>query len=112
MKTITIQERLHDKCIKACSTNELMEITTEFTNEITDTDAVFWSIDKRWCGYGSWKTECFVNEYHFGKELAEAIKEVIEGRVTHDEDKVFTLEDFRDAISEAVFSLANDYFNE
>ena len=112
MKTITIQERLHDQCIKAISVNEMMSITSDFTAEIVETDNIFLSVEKQWCSYGTWKTSAFANEYHFGKELAEAIKNALSGHITHDEEKVFTPADFEDEIAEAVFELANDYFNE
>lgn len=112
MRITTIQERLHDECIKANSINELMSITSHLTSEIVETDNIFLSVDKHWCGYGTWKTSAFANEYHFGRELAEAIKEALSGHITHDEKKVFTLADFQDEIAEAVFELANDYFNE
>ena len=112
MKTITIQERLHDQCINAHSVNELMAITSDLTDEIVETSDMFLSVEKHWCGYGTWKTSAFANEYHFGKELAEAIKNALSGHITHDEDKVFTPADFQDEITEAVFELANDYFNE
>ena len=111
MKTITIQERLHDQCINASSVNELMAITSDFTAEIVETD-IFLSIEKYLCGYGTWKTSAFANEYHFGEELSEAIKNALSGHITHDDDKVFTPADFQDEIAEAVFELANDYFNE
>ena len=112
MKTITIQERLHDKCINANSVNELMSITSDFAAEIVETDNVFLSVEKHLCGYGTWKTSAFANEYHFGEDLAEAIKNALSGHITHDEDKEFTPADFQDEITEAVFELANDYFNE
>ena len=112
MKTITIQERLHEKCINAGSVNELMSITSHFAAEIVETDNVFLSVEKHLCGYGTWKTSAFANEYHFGKELAEAIKNALSGHVTHDEEKEFTPADFQDEITEAVFELANDYCNE
>ena len=112
MKTITIQERLHDQCINAASINELMSITSDFTAEIVEADNIFLSVDKHLCGYGTWKTSAFANEYHFGKELAEAIKKALSGHITHDEEKVFTPADFEEEITEAVFELANNYFNE
>ena len=112
MKTITIQERLQDKCINASSVNELMSITSDFTAEIVETSDIFLSVEKHLCGYGTWKTSAFANEYHFGKELAEAIKKAISGHITHDEEKDFTPADFQDEITEAVFEIANDYFNE
>ena len=112
MKTITIQERLQDKCIKASSVNELMSITSDFTAEIVETSDMFLSVEKHLCGYGTWKTSAFANEYHFGKELAVAIKNALSGHITHDEDKEFTPADFQEEITEAVFELANDYFNE
>ena len=112
MKIITIQERLHDQCINASSVNELMAITSDFTAEIVETDNIFLSVDKHFCGYGTWETIAFANEYHFGKDLAIAIKNALSGHITHDEDKVFTPADFQDEITEAVFELANDYFNE
>ena len=112
MKTITIQERLHDQCINAASINELMSITSDFTSEIVEADNIYLSVEKHLCGYGTWKTSAFANEYHFGKDLAVSIKNALSGHITHDEDKVFTPADFQDEITEAVFELANDYFNE
>ena len=112
MKTITIQERLHDQCINASSVNELMSITSDFTAEIVETDNIFLSVEKQWCGYGTWKTSAFANKYYFGKDLAVSIKNALSGHITHDEDKVFTPADFEDEIAEAVFEIANDYFNE
>ena len=112
MKTITIQERLQEKCINARSVNELMSITSHFTAEIVETDNMFLSIEKHLCGYGTWKTSAFANEYHFGKELAVSIKKAISGHITHDEEIELTPADFQDEITEAVFELANDYFNE
>ena len=112
MRITTIQERLHDECIKANSINELMSITSHLTSEIVETDNIFLSVDKHWCGYGTWKTSAFANEYHFGKDIAEAIKNALSGHITHDEEKEFTPADFQDEIAEAVFELANDYFNE
>ena len=112
MKIITIQERLHEKCINASSVNEIMSITSHFTAEIVETDDMFLSIEKHWCGYGTWGASAFANEYYFGKDLAVSIKKAISGHITHDEDKVFTPADFQDEITEAVFELANDYFNE
>lgn len=112
MRITTIQERLHDECIKANSINELMSITSHLTSEIVETDNIFLSVDKHWCGYGTWKTSAFANEYHFGEDLAKAIKNALSGHITHDEDKEFTISDFQDEISDAVFTLANDYFNE
>ena len=111
MRTITIQERLHDMCINASSVNELMAITSDFTAEIVDTD-MFLSIEKYLCGYGTWKTSAFANKYYFGKDLAVSINNALSGHITHDEDKVFTPADFEDEITEVVFELANDYFNE
>ena len=112
MKTITIQERLHETCINASSVNELMSITSHFTAEIVETDNMFLSVEKHFCGYGTWKTSAFANEYYFGKDLAVSIKNALSGHITHDEDKEFTPADFEDEIAEAVFELANDYFNE
>ena len=112
MKIITIQERLHDQCIKAISVNEIMSITSDFTAEIVETSDMFLSVEKHLCGYGTWITSAFANEYHFGKDLAVVIKNALSGHITHDEDKVFTPADFQDEIAEAVFELANDYFNE
>ena len=113
MKTIiTIQERLHDQCVNASSVNELMSITSDFTAEIVEADNIFLSIEKYLCGCGTWKTSAFANKYYFGKDLAALIKNALSGHITHDEDKVFTPADFEDDITEAVFELANDYFNE
>ena len=112
MKIITIQERLHDQCINAHSVNELMSITSDFTAEIVETSDIFLSIEKYLCGCGTWESRAFANKYYFGRDLAVSINNALSGHITHDEDKEFTPADFEDEIAEAVFELANDYFNE
>ena len=60
-------------------------------------------IDKIWCSYGTWKSKAFVNDYTFGKELAAIIRKTLSGRITHDEDFVFDIENYKDRLKEAIF---------
>lgn len=67
------------------------------------------SMDKRWCGYGTWQSVCYANEYTFGRPLAKVIKQCLSGRITHEEEAVFMAvnyeEELIERISEAITAL-------
>ena len=60
-------------------------------------------MDKKWVNYGTFASTGFANKYHFGEELAQIIEEVLTGRITHDEDHEFKVEDYEEQISERIF---------
>ena len=108
MKTYTTEERIRKAAKKAQTRVELMKIVSSFTDEIIAEDERLWSVNKRWRTYGTWRTEVFANEYHFGCELANKLQAI--HIITHDEDKVFSLEDLREEIEAAVYEIANEEF--
>lgn len=70
----------------------------KFFDEVMDTDECLYAINKTHASsYSTWNVELWLNEYHFGRKLAEALASRI---TTHDEDKEFTLSDFKDVLSE------------
>jgi hypothetical protein len=76
-------------------------------------DPVFWGIDKKPSGYGTYKVRVtFANEYHYGRDLAERLVKNTSYRITHDEDAEFDLEDFIDDITEICYEMAEKYHDE
>ena len=75
---------------------ELHDKVSDLVDEILKVEDRFVEVDKQWTGYGTWKSNPFVNEYYFGEKLAELIKKSLKGRITHDEEKEFTIEEFRE----------------
>lgn len=75
---------------------ELEERVLELTAEILGTDERLLSVEKIKVGYGSWKSKGFVNNYHFGTDLAGIIAKSLSNCVTHDEDRVFKIADFEE----------------
>lgn len=82
---------------------KLHEAVSVLVDEIIGTDERLLSVSKSWSGYGTWKSSSFANEYYFGDELSGILTKAMNGSVTHDEDRVFTVEDFRDRITDEVF---------
>nr|DAY29459.1 MAG TPA: hypothetical protein [Caudoviricetes sp.] len=82
---------------------ELMSLIYDLTVEIIKTDNRLLSMDKKWVNYGTFASTAHANKYHFGEELAQIIEEVLTGRITHDEDHEFRVEDYEEAISERIF---------
>lgn len=104
----TIQDEMKAAAVEAETNKDYMKIANEFAIKVIDSDPVFWGIEKRWVSYGTWKARInFANEYHYGNKVAEALTG-IRGITTHDEDKVFTLEDFADEIEEALFDIIDE----
>lgn len=98
MKRTTMQEELINKVKADMTYNEALQLADEMTDNIINDDKAFYSIDKRFAGYGTWKANIsMANEYHFGDDIANILTSC-GGVITHDEDKEFTLEDFREEI--------------
>ena len=96
-------EKLKLKCA-FLNIEEVEEEVSKFVDTLFESvDIKLISISKKWCGYGTWKSEAYVNNYGFGDELASIIRKKLSGRITHDEDKVFEVEDYRDELKEAIF---------
>lgn len=86
---LTIQER----------ENEVLNLV----KEIIATDSSLLSVDKILVSYGTWKSAGFANEYYFGKELADMLVRALNGKITHDEDRVFQISDFEDEIFNEIY---------
>lgn len=74
------------------------EVVTNIVDEVVKTDSSLLSIDKQLAGYGVWRSKPFVNEYHFGTKLAIQITLATHGRITHEAEKIFQIEDFRESL--------------
>lgn len=85
------------------SYEELRSLTDDLAAEIIRTDNSLLSMGKKWVNYGTFASTGFANKYHFGEELAQIIEKVLTGRITHDEDHEFRVEDYEEDISERLF---------
>ena len=85
--------------------SEMFEMISELAIEISKTDERLLSVGKEWVNYGTWRSKCFANNYHFGEELAEALMSKLSKRITHDEDLNFHISDFIDEIEEAIYEV-------
>ena len=84
---------------------QMFEKISELALEISKTDERLLSIDKIWVNYGTWKSNCFANQYHFGEDLAKALKSKLSRRITHNEDIEFDISDFIEEIEEAIYEV-------
>ena len=84
---------------------KMFEMITELAIEISKTDTNLLSINKQWINYGTWRSNCFANEFQFGKDLAEALMSKLSKRITHDENLNFHIGDFIDEIEEAIYEV-------
>ena len=109
MKSLTYQQRI--EALSNCKTFiELMDKVQPIIDDILHEDEMLYSINKRWRTYGTWEVQLWTNEYRFGKQLSELLMK--HKLTTHDEDKIFTIDDFSDVIRECVEEYAYDYWNE
>ena len=69
-----------------------------FVDKIISTDNKLLSIDKLWANHRLWKAKVFANEYYFGNELTQIIKDSIDGTNTHNEEKIFEIKDFKEKL--------------
>lgn len=105
----TIESDILHVCNTAKSKNELMNRLQPIIQNVLATDNALLSVQRSKCGYGTWRIQLFVNEYHFGNELTtDLLKLCI---TTNNEDKVFSISDFEDQITEYIENFAYFYFN-
>ena len=84
---------------------KMFEKISELAIEISKTDERLLSVSKEWVNYGTWKSKCFANNYHFGEDLAKALISKLSRRITHDEELNFHTGDFIDEIEEAIYEV-------
>lgn len=108
MKTTTVQDVLLRNFKDAQTMFEKMAITDAIAADIINTDPALVSADKEWRNRGLWRVGLWLNEYHFGKELTEYLKKYV-FTYTHDEDRVFTVEDLREEIKIRVYIFADNW---
>ncbi len=102
------EERVREVAEKAETRNEMYNNLQEVINDIMNEDTMLISTDKKLKGYGTWEVTLWVNEYRFGENLKKALNGV--RVITHDEDRIFTVEDLRDEVTEAVEEFAYELF--
>ena len=108
MKTITYEQRLKEAVEKAKTMVEYDTAVEEIVEEMKQTDEQLYSIEKRWCYYGTWRVTLWVNEYLFGSELKEYIADHL-SIITHDEEREWkTLADIDKEFYECVTDYAFD----
>lgn len=93
-----LQDQVHE-----LTNAELMGKVYDLVEMIKSTDERLLSVSKKLTGYGTWKSVGFVNEYHFGEDLAKIIEKALTGTITHDEEKEFTISDFEEKLEEAIY---------
>ena len=106
MKIKTIQQEIEEKAQTAQTRVELVSQMDDVIAEVMATDKRLFSIYKNWCNYGTWRVTFFANNNHFGNKLAEKLNAM--SIITHDEDKDFTIEDFRKLIADVINEYAYD----
>ena len=84
---------------------KMFAMISDLAIEISKTDEILLSIGKEWVNYGTWRSSCFANEYHFFGELAKALKSKLSKRITHYEDIEFDISDFIEDIEEAIYNV-------
>lgn len=107
----TYEDRLKEAAEKAVCRRDFDIMVDHVLEDIFATDSKLYSIDRRWKDHGTWEIILKVNEYVWGKALADHLHK--ECRViTHDEEKEFrTLGAIRETLIDAVESYAFDLFD-
>lgn len=96
-------EKLQEKR-EEMNTSELMQAVDALTNDIVDnSDEWLISVSKGLRGYGTWVSSGFANEYHYGDVLAKILTKALSGKITHDEDRDFSVGDFREEIADGIY---------
>ena len=114
MKTYTMEERIKN-LLKTNANGSWKDLYTQVDSIIYDEifdglDTTLYSISKSWVNYGTWKVTLWVNSYWFGEKVAEMLNSI--AITTHDEDKVFTISDFADEITEKITDWAYEYWGD
>lgn len=105
----TIYEKLKNEAHNLPG-NKIDEKVSEFVDFlINQQDTHLLDVSKSWKGRGTWQSVCFANKYHYGEELENVLNKAINGRITHDEEKDFTLEEFRQRINDEIFEIIYHY---
>lgn len=104
MTLFTYQHRLEEAAKEAENKSQLMHKVNCVIFDMLQEDECLWGIGRQIAGFGTWRMTLWVNEYAFGHDLAERLNNHY--IVTHDEDKVFTLYDFEDIISDVCWEYA------
>lgn len=104
----TYQYRIEEAAEKAATRTELVNMVNDIVEEITNEDPRMWGIGRKIAGYGTWHMTLWVNEYRFGTDLAASLNTKYIS--THDEEKEFTLADFREIIDDVCQEMAHEKF--
>lgn len=106
----TYQERIESAARKALSQNGLYASISATIGDL-ENDTYALEVRRRLAsGYCRWKITLEPNEYIIGNELAKRLKEC--NLYTHDEDREFAVDDFKEQIENACMLYAYDYWCE
>ncbi len=90
-------------------TGELISEIDKFVDELVkNQNEDLLTIQKSWKSHGTWKSSVFVNEFEYGQELKSIIEQSVNGTITHDEEKEFKLDDFKENISDNIYCLIDE----
>ena len=90
--------------------NALSDACIELADKLKDISTDMFSLSKRWCGRGRWKSTAFANSYYFGDMLSKLIVKGCSGIITFDEEKDFNHDDIKETVSDAFFEYLYDRF--
>lgn len=86
------------------SHSELEVLVTDLYSDISKTNTDFYQISMKRVGYGTYKSFGWANNYYFGDKLAELLEKALTGKTTHNEDQVFSINDFEDEIIDTIYN--------
>lgn len=84
------------KMAKHATVKQQILWTEELVDKIVTSDKIYISLRKKFVYYGTWQCLCWANIYYFGRDLAYLIEQSFNNVRTHDEEKVFKIEDNRE----------------
>lgn len=97
---MTYEERLQAIAEKAENRLSMMNEVSKLADDAAAEDNALISTNRQPAGYGTWKVTLFVNEYAFGERLAAKLREKY--IITHDEEHVDSVADFRERIEDVM----------
>lgn len=95
-------ESLEKRC-ENLGHRELYDEVADFVDKILITDKNLLQVEKKWESNGTWKSEGWAYQYHFGEILKKLIEKATTGRITHDEEKEFSIEEFREDLENEIY---------
>lgn len=104
----TYQDRIIS-IAKNCKNNiEFYQKLDLILDEILNEDVQLISTKKVWVYYSTWRVTLNVNEYRFGNEFAKKLSKLY--FITHDEEKEYSVMDFKEMIDDCLSEYAEQFY--